>query len=125
MFWGGDYTLASETRPEYVHSGKRSARIACTGEKGRIGIITSYVPVVENAKAYTFTVWAKGEGENELFVNFEDGARGELRKRIGPDWEKVTVTGTPKPDGKRFRVFLYATGRGTIWLDDASLEPVK
>jgi len=123
--WGGEYALASETRPEYVHSGKRSARITCTGETGRIGVISSYVPVAEDAKTYTFAVWARGEGENELFVNFEGGARGELRKRIGPDWEKVTVTGTPKPDGKRFRVFLYAIGKGTIWLDDASLEPVK
>jgi hypothetical protein len=121
--WGGQYELASEARPEYVHSGKRSARIACTGEKGRIGVITAYVPVAEGAKTYTFTVWARGEGENELFVNFEEGARGELRQRIGPEWEKVTVTGTPKPDAERFRVFLYATGTGTLWLDDASLEP--
>ena len=123
--WGGQYELASEARPEYVHSGKRSARIACTGEKGRIGIITPGVRAAEAVKAYTFTVWAKGEGESELFVNFEEGASGELRKRIGPEWEKVTLTGTAKPDGKGFRVFLYATGKGTLWLDDAALEPVK
>jgi len=123
--WGGQYELAPETRSEYVHSGKRSARIRCTGEKGRIGIITPRVPAAEGVKTYTFTVWARGEGENELFVNFEEDARGELRKRIGPDWEKVTVTGTLKPDGKAFRVFLYATGKGTLWLDDAAVEPVR
>jgi hypothetical protein len=122
--WGGDYENAWEDRPAYVHSGQYSARITCTGKKGRIGIMTPGLPAIPGATEYTFTFWAKGEGDNMLFVNFEEGARGELRQKIGQEWKQYTVKGTPEPGKPTYNVYFYSIGEGTIWLDDVALVPV-
>jgi len=122
--WGGDYENHWEDRPQFVHSGKYSARIQCTGKRGRIGIMTPKLPLVPGAKAYVFSIWAKGAGDNELFINFESGARGSFRERIGPQWRLVKVRGEIQPGADGYQVYLYATGQGTIWLDDAKLVPV-
>ena len=122
--WGGDYENYWETRPEYVHSGKFSARIRCTGKRGRIGIMTPALPAVGGAEEYKLTFWATGEGDNMLFVNFEAGARGVLRQKIDPPWKQYTVIGKLSPGAKTYRVFLYDIGEGTIWLDDMKLVPV-
>lgn len=121
--WGGDYENRWEDRPAYVHSGKHSARITCKGNPGRIGIMTPKLPMAPGATEYVFTIWAKGEGENQLFLNFEAGARGTLRKRIGTQWERVTLEGRPDPDAETYGLYIYVTGEGTIWLDDAKLVP--
>ena len=122
--WGGDYENHWETRPAYVHSGRYSARIRCTGRPGRIGISTPKLPVLPGIEKYRFSVWAKGEGDNQLFLNFEAGARGSLRKRIGPVWEQVVLEGKATPGAHDFTLYVYVTGKGTIWLDDARLVPV-
>jgi len=122
--WGGQYENRWEERPEYVHSGRYSARITCTGKPGRIGIMTPGLPQVRGAKAYRLTFWARGEGENRLFVNFESGARGSLRVKVPPKWTKYTVLGTPEQGSPTYRVFFYHIGKGTIWLDDVRLVPV-
>ena len=122
--WGGDYENSWETRPAYVRSGKHSARIRCTGKRGRIGIMTPALPAVRGVTEYKLTFWAKGEGDNMLFVNYESGATGTLRKKIGPGWTLYTVAGTPTPGAKTYRLFLYHIGEGTIWLDDMTLVPV-
>lgn len=122
--WGGSYENYWESRPEYVHSGKYSARIRCNGKRGRIGIFTPKLPAPEGVKEYKLTFWAKGEGDNMLFVNFELGARGSIRKRIGPQWELYTLKGTPTPGAKNYMVYFYHIGKGTIWLDDVNLVPV-
>jgi len=122
--WGGDYENMWETRPEYVHSGKFSARIRCTGEKGRIGISTPPLPAVPGATEYKLTFWARGEGDNRLFVNFEQGSRGELREKIAEDWKQYTVTGKPVANKQTYQVYFYSIGGGTIWLDDVELVPV-
>lgn len=122
--WGGDYENHWEERPEYVRSGKYSARIKCLGRKGRIGISTPKLPVVPGATEYEFTIWAKGEGDNQLFLNFEAGARGTFRGHIGPKWQQVVLKGTLQPDADGYTVYVYVTGEGTIWLDDARLVPV-
>ena len=121
--WGGDYENSWEERPEHVHAGKYSARIRCVGKRGRIGIMTPALPAIPGAREYVLTFWAKGEGDNQLFVNFEVGARGTLRERIGPQWREYTLKGTPVPDKKDYRVYFYATGEGTLWLDDVKLVP--
>jgi len=69
-------------------------------------------------------MWAKGEGENQLFLNFESGATGTLRKKIGTEWEQVTLRGVVEPGGKQFSFYIYVMGQGTIWFDDAKLVPV-
>ena len=122
--WGGDYENHWEDRPAYVHSGKFSARIRCVGKKGRIGISTPEIPATPGATEYKLTFWAKGEGDNLLFVNFEVGARGRLREKIGPQWKQYTVAGQPQADKKTYRVYFYHIGLGTIWLDDLKLVPV-
>jgi len=122
--WGGDYENSWEERPEYVHSGKFSARIACTGQKGRIGISTPKLPAVPGTEGYKLTFWAKGEGGNMLFVNFEEGARAELRQKIGPEWKEYTLVGKPEPKGATYVLYFYHIGEGTIWLDDVSLVPI-
>ena len=84
--WGGDYENMWEDRPAFVHSGQFSARIRCTGATGRIGISTPPLPAIPGATEYKLTFWAKGEGDNMLFVNFEQGAQrhpaGEDRRRV-------------------------------------------
>ncbi len=122
--WGGDYENMWETRPEFVHSGKYSARIRCTGEKGRIGISTPPLPGIPGVTEYKFTFWAKGEGDNTLFVNFEEAAAGQLREVIGSDWKQYLVTGKPVPEKRTYQVYFYSIGGGTIWLDDVELVPV-
>jgi len=122
--WGGDYENSWETRKPYVRSGQFSARIRCVGAKGRIGISTPRLPAVKGAEAYTLTFWAIGEGENMLFVNFEVGARGVLRQKIGPAWKQYTVTGKPIEGNSEYAVYFYHIGTGTIWLDDVKLVPV-
>jgi len=122
--WGGDYENMWETRPEFVHSGNFSARITCTGDKGRIGISTLPLPAIPGVTEYKFTFWAKGEGDNLLFVNFEEAARGELRQKIENEWKQYTVIGKPAPGRKTYQVYFYSIGAGTIWLDDVNLVPV-
>ncbi len=122
--WGGNYVNMWEDRPEYVHSGKYSARIECKGEKGRIGISTPPLPVISGAREYKLTLWAQGEGDNELFVNFEEGVTGTLRQKMPPQWKEITVIGKPEGSGRTYQVYLYVTGGGTIWLDDVALVPV-
>jgi len=122
--WGGDYENSWEDRPEFVHSGKFSARIRCVGQTGRIGIMTPKLPAIPGATQYTLTFWAKGEGDNQLFVNFEEGASGTLRQKIAPEWKEYTVVGTPAQGSKPYGVYFYAVGGGTIWLDDVKLVPV-
>ena len=126
--WGGDYENMWEDRPEYVHSGKYSARIACKGQSGRIGISTPPLPCAAGATEYVFTIWAKGEGDNMLFVNFEEtgknpGVTGTLRTKAPPEWTEITVKGMPEPGAKEYVLYLYVIGKGTIWLDDARLVP--
>jgi hypothetical protein len=122
--WGGDYENMWEERPAFVHSGRFSARIRCTGATGRIGINTPPLPAVPGAAGYQLTFWARGEGENMLFVNFEEGAGGTLRERIGEAWKQYTVTGEPAAGKQTYNVYFYSIGAGTIWLDDVALVPI-
>ncbi|MCX7045849.1 MAG: hypothetical protein NTX50_10255 [Candidatus Sumerlaeota bacterium] len=122
--WGGDYENSWEERAEHVHSGKFSARITCTGQKGRIGISTPPLPSIPGAQEYKLTFWAQGEGDNMLFVNFEEGAGGVLREKIGGEWKQYTVSGKPSGNKDTYAVYLYCIGLGTIWLDDVELVPV-
>jgi len=122
--WGGDYENRWEERPEHVRSGKYSARIRCLGRKGRIGIMTPKLPVMPGVTEHEFSVWAKGEGQNRLFLNFESGARGTFRGRIGPQWQQVVLKGVLQPGAQGYAMYIYVIGEGTIWLDDAKLAPV-
>ncbi|MBM4018542.1 MAG: hypothetical protein FJ288_09485 [Planctomycetes bacterium] len=122
--WGGEYENMWEERPEFVHSGKWSARIACKGQAGRIGLSTPPLPIVPGATEYVFTVWAMGEGENMLFLNFESGARGTLRQKVPAEWTQVTLKGAPDAGAQQFTFYIYVIGKGTIWLDDAKMTPV-
>ncbi len=122
--WGGDYENFWAAEKGNVHSGAYSAGIRCKGEPGRIGIFTPNLPITGGATAYHFTIWAKGEGDNELFLNFESGATGTLRQKVGPQWTQITLKGTPEKEARQFRLFIYSSGRGTIYLDDAKLVPV-
>jgi hypothetical protein len=122
--WGGNYVNMWEDRPEYVHSGRYSARIECKGEKGRIGISTPPLPVIPGANEYKLTFWAKGEGENQIFINFEEGVTGTLREKMSPEWREITVTGKPPGNKNTYVVYFYVTGGGTVWFDDAALVPV-
>ncbi|MCX5675169.1 MAG: hypothetical protein NTX87_09180 [Planctomycetota bacterium] len=122
--WGGDYENLWEERPEFVHSGKFSARITCKGQAGRIGISTPPLPMAAGATEYVFTIWARGEGDNMLFLNFESGMKGTLRQKIPAEWTLVTLKGTPEPGARQYTLYLYVTGQGTIWLDDAKLVPL-
>lgn len=123
--WGGDYENSWESRPAFVHAGKFSARIRCTGRRGRIGIMTPELPAVPGSGQYKLTFWAKGEGENRLFVNFESGASGVLRQKMGPAWKQYTLVGKLAPAAKTYRVYFYHIGQGTIWLDDVKLVPAQ
>jgi len=122
--WGGDYENYWEDRKEYVHSGQYSARIRCTGAKGRIGISTAALPAVPGVESYKLTFWARGEGENMIFVNFEEGASGELRQKISDQWKQYTLLGKPVAGKPTYTLYFYSIGGGTIWLDDVELVPV-
>jgi len=122
--WGGDYENMWEDRPEFVHSGRFSARITCTGAVGRIGISTPPLPAVPGATGYKLTFWARGQGENMLFVNFEDGAGGTMREKIGDAWKQYSLVGEPAEGRKTYQVYFYSIGAGTIWLDDVELVPI-
>lgn len=124
--WGGDYENMWEEQKENVHSGLFSARIRCVGQTGRIGISTPPLPLVPGAKEYTLTFWAKGDGDNKLFINYEGGAGGTLQEKMPTEWSEITVKGTllENTREKTFQVYFYVIGEGTIWLDDVKLVPV-
>ena len=131
MWWAGwawptkaEYENYWEDRPEYVKSGKYSARFKCVGKPARVGIRTADIPVVPGAKEYEFTIWAKGEGENRLHIAFEAGARGQFMEKVGPEWQHIKITGKIGEDAKKFVIWIYSRGGGTIWLDDAKLVPL-
>lgn len=121
--WGGDYENMWEDRAEFVHSGQFSARITCTGAVGRIGISTPPLPAIPGATGYKLTFWARGQGDSMLFVNFEEGAGGTLREKIGDAWKQYTLVGEPAEGKKTYQVYFYSIGAGTIWLDDVDLVP--
>jgi len=120
--WGGDYQNFWATAPN-VRSGKYAAGIRCKGNPGRIGIFTPPIPILEGTNEYQFSVWGKGEGDNQLFINFEGGCRGSLRQKVPSEWTELKVTGRAEAKAKEFGVYIYATGGGTIYLDDARLVP--
>jgi hypothetical protein len=122
--WGGNYVNMWEERLEHVHSGQYSARIECKGEKGRIGISTPPLPVIPGASEYKLTFWAKGEGDNQVFINFEEGVTGTLREKLLPEWRETTVIGKPVGTQNTYVVYFYVTGGGTVWFDDAVLVPI-
>ena len=122
--WGGDYENMWEDKPEFVHSGKLSARIRCTGATGRIGINTPPLPAVPGGAEYRLTFWARGEGENLLFINFEEGATGAIREKVPGQWKQFTLLGKPVRNKQTFHVYFYSIGAGTIWVDDVALVPV-
>ena len=113
-----------EERPPYVHSGNYSARIECQDEPGRIGISTPPLPVIPGASEYKLTFWARGEGDNMIFINFEEGVTGTLRERMPTEWKEITVLGKPAGNQNTYVVYFYVTGAGTVWFDDATLVPV-
>jgi hypothetical protein len=121
--WEGEYEMRWEDRGRHVRSGRHSARIRSTGAPGRIAVFTPILPSIGETRRYRFSVWAKGSGENELFVSFEAGANGSVRKRVGREWERIDVRGRLRPGTAGFRIYLNSTGTGTIWLDDATLAP--
>ena len=47
-----------------------------------------------------------------LFVNFEEGAAGDLRERIGDAWKEYTVAGTPEAGKRTYIVYFYVDRRG-------------
>ena len=107
IWWGGwawpenaEYLNDKEERPEFVHSGKLSARFTCVGKPARTGISTPKLPIMPGATGYELTLWAKGEGENMLHVAFESGAAGQFMETIGSAWREVTVIGQPE-QGRR------------------------
>lgn len=123
--WGGDYENMWEDQKENVHSGQFSARIRCTGQKGRIGISTPPLPLISGAKEYTLTFWAKGEGDNALFVNYEGAVTGTITQKMPDQWKEFTVKGTVgEGKEKTFMFYFYVIGEGTIWLDDVKLVPI-
>ena len=129
-WWGGwawpqtaAYANDKEDRPAYVKAGKLSARFKCTGKPARTGI-NQGIPTIEGATGYELTLWAKGEGNNRLQISFEAGARGTFTGTIGPEWQKITVTGKPRAGAKKFTVYIYSRGGGTIWIDAARLLPL-
>ena len=131
LWWGGwawpedaAYDNDKEERPEYVHAGKLSARFTCMGKPARTGISTPMLPVTPGATNYAFTIWARGEGENQLHIAFESGAAGQFMEKIGPAWREIAVCGTPEAGAKEFLIWIYARGAGTLWLDDAKLVPI-
>jgi len=121
--WGGDYENFW-AEPPNVHSGKYACGIRCKGQKGRIGISTPRLPILEGTTELVFTFWGKGEGDNEIFVNFESGATGVLRQKLAPEWKQYTVRGKPEPGAKEFTLYIYSIGGGTLYLDDLTLVPV-
>ena len=121
--WGGDYENFWAEAPN-VHSGKYACGIRCKGQTGRIGISTPHLPILEGTTELVFTFWGKGEGDNQIFVNFESGATGELRQKLAPEWQQYTVRGKPEPAAREFTLYIYSIGAGTIYLDDVSLVPV-
>jgi hypothetical protein len=121
--WGGDYENFWAEAPN-VHSGKYAAGIRCTGRTGRIGIFTPALPIVPGASEYVATMWAKGEGENQLFLNFESGCTGTLRTKVPEQWTEIKLSGQPEAGAKEFGFYIYVTGAGTIYLDDVKLVPV-
>jgi hypothetical protein len=121
--WGGDYENFWATPPN-VHSGKYAAGIRCKGATGRIGISTPRLPILPGTTELVLTFWGKGEGDNQIFVNFESGATGVLRQQLDPEWKQYTVRGKPEPGATEFTLYIYSIGGGTIYLDDMSLVPV-
>jgi len=121
--WGGDYENSWAEAPN-AHSGQYSACIRCTGQRGRIGIFTPKLPVLPGVLSYELTLWAKGEGNNELFINFESGCTGTLRQSVPEQWTEIKLTGEPEEGAQDFGLYLYVTGEGTIYLDDVRLVPV-
>ncbi len=121
--WGGEYENFWAEAPD-VHSGQYAAGIRCQGATGRIGIFTPPLPILPGVLSYDLTLWAKGEGDNQLFLNFESGCSGTLRTKVPEDWTEIKLSGEPQPDAKDFGLYLYVTGAGTIYLDDVKLVPV-
>jgi hypothetical protein len=121
--WGGNYENFWAEAPN-VHSGQYAAGIRCVGGRGRIGIFTPRLPIVPGVLSYELTLWAKGEGDNELFINFESGCTGTLRQRVPEQWTEIKLTGEPEQGAKDFSLYLYVIGEGTIYLDDVKLVPV-
>lgn len=121
--WGGQYENFWAEAPN-VHSGIYSAGIKCVGKRGRIGIFTPALPVIPGVKKYVFSIWAKGTPGNVLWIRFEGGVSGRKDGPVPEQWTQLVVEGRPLQGKKDFRVYLYAVGTGTIYLDDAKLEPV-
>lgn len=116
--WGGDY---ENNKAGEAEDGKLCAQIKCTGQAGRIGLMTPDIPVLKKQADYELTLWIKGTPGNRLNVAFESGAGGNGAFTGGDKWEKVTVKGKADAGADKFRIYFYVVGTGTIWLDNVQL----
>ena len=48
-----------------------------------------------------------------------------LREKIAPAWKLYTLVGKLSGGAKKYRLYIYHIGEGTIWLDDMKLVPVE
>lgn len=125
---GGRYSVH---RSDQAHSGEYSCEIRCE-KQGRGGIASTPF------KLYPGTIlkvsyWIKAQNADggRIFLNYEgtpgDGWNKRDLRGGTYDWTKVTVRCVvpvrhSRADGQTLVIFIYSKARGSIWIDDVSVE---
>ena len=127
---GGRYTVHASGE---AHTGRRSCEIRCV-KKGRGGIASSPFKLRPGTiLKVSFWIKARGAEGGRIFLNYEgtpgDGWDQMDLKGGSYDWTRVTKRCVvpvrhERADGQTIMIFLYSKARGSIWIDDVSVETV-
>jgi hypothetical protein len=127
---GGRYTVHVS---DQAHSGQYSCEIRCE-EKGRGGIASRPFRLRPGTiLKVSFWIKARDAEGGRIFLNHEGTPGDGWSKMDLPggtyDWTKVThrcvvPVRHEQADGQTLTIFIYSKARGSIWIDDVSVETV-
>ena len=120
----GKYTLD----PEAKISGSVSQRIEVTGaEPCTLGISQDGI-FVEAGEWYELKCWLRANGIKspvQARLHGDGQTDAEAKFTVGPEWKKFIARLRPKRRNTDETLSIEFRGPGTLWIDNASLMPVK
>ncbi|HUW57701.1 MAG TPA: glycoside hydrolase domain-containing protein [Planctomycetota bacterium] len=127
---GGRYTVHLS---DEAHTGKHAIEIRC-GKQGRGGVASSPFKLFPGTiLKVSFWIKARDAEGGRIFLNYE-GTPGDGWNKLDLDggtydWTHVTHRSVvpvrhSRADGQTLMIFVYSKARGSVWIDDVTVETV-
>lgn len=125
--WDGDYKTTKDMNIKY--SGTQSIKIENTGNTGKSAWVLRKPISVEEKTGYQLNIHVKASGTSSISIQCtcyrSTGKNINMIYNLRPgtyDWEKYTFSFEMPEGTDKVGIYLFNTGKGTVWFDDLSLE---